>query len=147
MKKSNTKTKSPAPATSVMKTTKKKAPAASNGVASAAALKVAPVQSGAPVNPLPALKPVATSKAQTKIVARIDAGFGNALYVRGDGPGLSWNQGAPMKCISNDHWELSLAEAARPISFKILLNDTTWCTGPDNTVESGATATVKPEFA
>jgi hypothetical protein len=147
MKKTNTKTKSPAPATSVVKTTKKKAPAATNGVTSAKALAVAPVQPAAPVNPLPALKPVAASKVQTKIVAQIDAGYGNALYVRGDGPGLSWNHGAPMTCVSNDHWELSLGESARPISFKILLNDATWCTGPDNAVESGATATVKPEFA
>jgi hypothetical protein len=149
IKKTNTKTKSPAPATgSTTKSTKKKASSHTNGSASASALAMAPIQpAGAPVNPLPTVKPVASARVQTKIVAKVDVGFGNALYVRGDGPGLSWNQGVRMNCVANDQWELSLGESARPVSFKLLLNDTIWCSGPDSTVASGATATVTPDFA
>lgn len=155
MKKSNTKTKSPAPATSVAKsatsvakTTKKKSVAAAetNGVSATAPLTVAPVQTTAPTKPASASKPAPTANGKTKIIARADVGYGNALYVRGEGPGLSWNHGIPMKCITNDQWELDITEASRPVSFKVLLNDATWCTGPDNTVDSGATATVSPEF-
>lgn len=149
MKKTNTKTKSPTPATgSTNKPTRKKASVVANGNGSAAVLAMAPVQpAGAPVNPLPAVKPVATTRVQTKIVAQADVGFGNALFVRGDGPGLSWNQGVAMTCVANDQWVLELGEASRPVSFKVLLNDTTWCTGPDATVASGSTATITPEFA
>lgn len=138
MKKTNTKTKSPTPATKVPKSAKKSA---------VADLMTTLAETTAPIaNSAPAVKPVASTPVQTKIIARADVGYGNALYVRGDGPGLSWNQGVPMRCIANDQWELTIDESARPIPFKVLLNDSMWCTGPDSTVASGATVTVVPEF-
>src|SRR5579872_5239985 len=33
------------------------------------------------------------------IEAKIDVGFGNTLYLRGEGPGLSWTQGVPLTCV------------------------------------------------
>lgn len=103
----------------------------------------------APVSAAPAVpvKAVAPARVQTKIIARADVGYGNALYVRGDGPGLSWNQGVPMECVASDHWELVLGACATPIAFKVLLNDMTWCAGPDSVVASGSTATIVPDFA
>ncbi len=139
MKKTNTKTKSPAPATNIAKTAKKKTTGSAQ--ATLAPTSLVTIKAPAPV------MPVAAAQVQTKIVAQIDVGFGNALYVRGDGPGLSWDQGKLMQCLANDRWELSLGESARPVSFKILLNDTTWCTGPDSVVPSGGAVTVTPEFA
>ncbi|HVU35781.1 MAG TPA: hypothetical protein VHE61_20235 [Opitutaceae bacterium] len=143
MKKTTTKSsKSPAPAISSNKPAKKKISSASTPpaplVAPAAPVPVAPQVA-------PAVK-AGSVPVQTKIIARIDVGFGNALYVRGDGPSLTWNQGVPMTCVASDQWELVLGESSGAISFKVLLNDTTWCTGADSTVASGATVTVTPEF-
>ena len=146
MKKTNTKTKSPAPATNGMKPTKKKA-SVETSLRPTAARLVATLETPAPVAPAAAIKAVPPARVQTKIIAQADVGFGTALYVRGDGAGLSWNQGLRMECIANDRWQITLAETSRPVAFKLLLNDTTWCTGPDSVVESGQTATVTPEFA
>lgn len=145
MKKTTNKAKSPTPATNGMKPTRKKASPATTTLRESVAASVATLE--APKPPPPAMKTVPAAPVQTKIIAQADVGFGNALYVRGDGAGLSWNQGVPMKCTANDRWELTLAETSRPISFKVLINDTTWCTGPDSVVASGQTITVAPEFA
>jgi hypothetical protein len=82
----------------------------------------------------------------TTITARINTGFGNALYVRGDGPGLSWDNGVPMTCISSDEWQLTLPESSRAINFKVLINDTTWSNGTDFTVAAGDRVTITPAF-
>ena len=93
------------------------------------------------------VKAVAPAKVQTRIIARVDVGYGNTLFIRGDGPGLSWSQGIPMECVSGDQWEITLDESNHPVSFKVLVNDMIWCTGQDNVVASGSTVTVTPEFA
>lgn len=149
MKKLNAKSKSPAPATSAAKPAKKKvAPPVTKVTAPVVAPKaIAPVAAKV-ADPAPAaVKAVPTAPVQTKIVARIDVGFGNQLFLRGDGPGLSWDQGVLMTCVASDHWESVLGESARPIAFKLLLNDITWSSGPDSSVASGSTITLTPEFA
>lgn len=146
MKKTTVKSsKSPAPATSTTKTRKKTPTETSSSASSAAAPALIAVALKA--SAIPSVKATSSVPVQTKIIATLDVGFGNALYVRGDGPGLTWNQGVPMECVASDRWELVLGESARPVSFKILLNDTTWCTGPDSTIASGATVTLRPDFA
>lgn len=94
----------------------------------------------------PAVKPVATKPVVTTITARIDVGFGNALFIRGEGAGLSWDQGLAMECVGNDLWRIVLAESARAYTFKFLVNDLTWSTGPDFTAACGTSVTLTPEF-
>ncbi|WP_146180043.1 hypothetical protein [Opitutus sp. ER46] len=147
MKKNNAKTKSPAPATRSTKTAKKKSAGMDPQTIDSLTAALAQPAASEVKTAAPSVKAVPPAPVFTKIVARIDVGFGNALYVRGDGPGLSWNQGVRMECVSSDQWELILGEFARPISFKLLLNDMTWCTGPDSVVASGSTVTLTPEFA
>lgn len=158
MKKTTTKTKSPAPATSTTKPSRKKSSAASKGAATTAPAPVpTPAAPAGGLNPavtinqtasdfVPAVRAVVSTPVQTRIVARVDVGFGNTLYLRGDGPGLSWSQGVPMDCVAGDQWEYTLGESARPVSFKVLINDTTWCAGPDSVAASGSTTTITPEF-
>src|SRR5215212_4802422 len=69
----------------------------------------------------PAVKSVASKAVVTTINARIDVGFGNALFLRGEGPGLSWEKGLAMECIENDLWRIVLAESARSYTFKFLI--------------------------
>ncbi len=82
----------------------------------------------------------------TVITAKIDIGFGNRLFVRGEGPGLSWDEGVPLDCVANDRWVLSLPAAGRPVALKFLLNDRDWSIGDDFIIEPGASLAVTPLF-
>lgn len=148
-KKSKSKsTNSPAPATKS---------AASNVVASkkttAATVQVTTPTPVAMLAPAPAaptttapVKPVAHKPVQTTISARIDVGFGNALFLRGEGAGLNWEQGLAMECVEGNLWRIVLAGSARAYTFKFLINDTTWSAGPDFTAACGTSITLTPEF-
>ena len=116
------------------KTSKKPAPAK----------KSAPAARKAPV--APAVKKTAPKAILTAITANIDVGFGNTLYLRGEGPGLSWDQGIVMECTGDAQWTIKLSESARPVVFKFLLNDRDWSTGEDYTAKPGASAVVAPAF-
>jgi hypothetical protein len=161
--KTNTKnTKSPAPAPKV--TAKKIVPAAKVAVAPKSAAKGAPkavkpaaksagklaVKSTAKAKAkplsIPVVKPVAPAAIQTSITAEIDIGFGNALYLRGEGAGLSWDRGVLMNCVSDSTWSLELGESSRPIIFKFLVNDLSWSAGEDYSVSPGTSVSVVPTF-
>lgn len=159
--KKNTKpaAKSPAPATKAAPTPKPVAakPAVKTAAAAKPSAAVAkpvakkkpaaakPAAVAAPA-PLPAVKPVATKPVVTTITATIDIGFGNALYIRGEGAGLSWDKGQLMNCVNDDQWQLAVGESAHPIIFKFLVNDLSWSAGEDYTVSSGSSVTLAPTF-
>jgi hypothetical protein len=82
----------------------------------------------------------------TLITAKIDVGFGNTLFLRGDGPGLSWNKGVALACAEEAAWTISLANAVRPVVFKFLINDETWSRGEDYTAAPGSKAELSPTF-
>ena len=82
----------------------------------------------------------------TTISANADVGFGNGLYVRGEGPGLSWEKGLRMECVADDRWTLALGESSRPFVFKFLINDETWSIGDDYTIAPGASVLLTPAF-
>ena len=175
MKKTTAKSKvSPAPATKPAPTppasrtvapkakapARRKAPAAkpapvaalAPAVKPAAAPAPAPASSPAPARPAAALAAPAPGPAAsrrpvvTTITARINIGFGNTLHLRGEGPGLSWDRGVPMECIAADLWRLNLGEFARGYTFKVLVNDLTWNSGPNYSVASGAVVNITPAF-
>jgi hypothetical protein len=105
----------------------------------------APAIAAKPVRKAPEKKPAAKTTS-TKIAAQIDVGFGNTLYIRGEGPGLSWDKGLVMDCVGDNLWTITLSDAAKPILFKFLLNDITWCVGDDYITEPDTTATIMPVF-
>ncbi|MCC6415063.1 MAG: hypothetical protein IT582_04050 [Opitutaceae bacterium] len=127
------------------KTTKTKAltPAKKAATAAKPKTKAAPAVKK---NKIAKATPVTTAPATTTISALIDVGFGNALYLRGEGPGLSWDQGLPMDCVADAEWSLIVHDAAAPLTFKFLLNDQTWCTGADYTLAPGKNGAFTPEF-
>lgn len=96
--------------------------------------------------PAPQVKTSTAAGSATTIVAHLDVGFGNTLYIRGEGPGLSWEAGVPLDCVADDRWQISLPETSKPIVFKLLLNDITWCGGDDFVAQPGTTVTVIPIF-
>ena len=141
------KAKSPAPATSPS------VPAAKSGVTAKpfATIKTNP-PIGTKTNPPIATKtnppiPVKPAKrVETTITALIDIGFGNSLYLRGEGAGLSWDAGLRMDCVADDKWSVTLGESARPVVFKFLINDISWSAGEDYTIAPGTSITVTPVF-
>ncbi|HXP60188.1 MAG TPA: hypothetical protein VN829_06830, partial [Dongiaceae bacterium] len=40
----------------------------------------------------------------TEVVARVDVGFGNTLFIRGQGNGLSWERGTRLACAGPSTW-------------------------------------------
>jgi hypothetical protein len=94
----------------------------------------------------PAVKAGPSKSISTVITATIDIGFGNALYIRGEGASLSWDVGTLMTCVKGDAWSITLPETSKPIIYKFLINDLTWSAGPDYIAESGKKIAVKPTF-
>lgn len=86
------------------------------------------------------------SKQTTTIEATIDVGFGNTLFIRGQGGGLSWKKGISMRCEDACTWVWSVRHSDEPIVFKLLFNDLVWAFGEVLTVQSGGTIKFVPIF-
>ena len=82
----------------------------------------------------------------TTVEARIDVGFGNALFIRGQGAGLSWDKGLPLECIDGSTWVWSAKQAKDKVVFKLLLNDQVWAGGEDVVLEPGKKIEIVPGF-
>jgi hypothetical protein len=137
MKKTTKTTKTPAPATKLTAP----APARKSTVAPKIKAPAAP-QPDAPA-PAPVTKP---KGGRITIIANVDVGFGNSLYVRGDEPFLHWAKGTALGNVSGNKWEIVLTGIDRPFEFKFLLNDSGWSKGGNYTVSPGDTITLTPAF-
>lgn len=67
----------------------------------------------------------ASSDGATRLLATAYIGIGNKLYIRGDGPGLSWDKGVPMQFVSIGKWGWATDDATAPIACKLYKNDET----------------------
>ena len=129
--------------------TKSKAKPAAAKLESASASSSVATASAPPIpmaTPKPAASELAPVPLATTVVAQVDVGFGNSLYIRGEGPGLSWEKGISLECVADDKWSIELEETTKPIVYKFLLNDQTWCKGDDHVAQPGTTVTVSPVF-
>lgn len=92
-------------------------------------------------------KPKASKPTKTKIVAHIDCGFTNNLFIRGEGiSSLSWDKGIQMKNIGPHEW---IWESDRPFStmqFKVLVNDSWYEQGNNHSLAFGQTMEFSPQF-
>lgn len=84
---------------------------------------------------------------KTTIIARVDVGFGNSLYIRGEGTGLSWDKGTPLENVGPYEWTFSTTQAKGDLTFKFLINDEMWAEGENITVAKGGTSISSPVFA
>jgi hypothetical protein len=83
----------------------------------------------------------------TRLIVTAYIGIGNKLYVRGEGPGLSWERGVPLQFVSIGKWRWESAEVAAPVKLKLLKNDTTECPVGTITIEPGHQSEVVANFA
>ena len=65
----------------------------------------------------PAKKVTPKAVQLTRITARVDVGFGNQLYIRGEGGGLDWEQGIIMENISPYDWQFTTHFPSKQIEF------------------------------
>jgi hypothetical protein len=80
------------------------------------------------------------------VITNIDVGFGNSLFIRGSGAGLSWERGQPLECTSDNEWRWQASTANDPIEFKLLINDDTWSQGDNFTAQPGQRVICHPQF-
>jgi membrane protein involved in colicin uptake len=134
--------------TSTKKAVAKKAPAKKKAPVKKASTPKKPATKKAPVKKAAAPKKAAPKKAasQTSIIARVDVGFGNTLYVRGEGAGLSWEKGTALKNITPYEWGFASKKGSGPVTFKFLINDILWAEGEDLTVAAGGKSVSSPTF-
>jgi len=102
----------------------------------------APIVANGPVSEP---KPVRSFDPKTTIQAKIGVGFGNNLFVRGQGAGLSWDRGVPLTCVDGRTWQWS-GKAEERLTFKLLLNDSVWSKGDDLVATPGSNVEVEPRF-
>jgi hypothetical protein len=98
-----------------------------------------------PAEPAREMRPVSSAKPVTTIEAKIDVGFGNKLFLRGEGGGLSWDHGTPLKCVDPQTWQWT-GQVGDTLKFKVLLNDTVWAKGEDFIASPGKRVEVFPAF-
>lgn len=79
------------------------------------------------------------------IEAKIDVGFGNTLFLRGEGVGLSWTKGVPLTCVDGGTWKWT-GDAKEQVKFKLLLNDQVWSQGEDLVAAPGQKVEIAPAF-
>lgn len=106
---------------------------------------VAPVATKAPVKAAPAKTQIVTTAVPITIEAKIDVGFGNNLFVRGQGAGLSWERGVQLENVDSKTWRLTVP-AKDKLQFKLLLNDSVWAQGEDVVATPGKRVQVTPAF-
>ena len=128
-----------------------------------APLKAAPVKTAVKAGPVktPMVTPAASMSvvpapavrqsvgparaSNTTIEVKIDVGFGNRLFLRGQGEGLSWDRGIPLECVDSQTWRL-IVPAKDKLQFKLLINDSVWAKGEDVVVTPGKRVEIVPAF-
>ena len=144
--------------TSTKKVVAKKAPAKKTTAAKKVSTPKKVATKKAPVKKTATPKKVATKKApvkksvapkqtaaQARIIARVDVGFSNTLYVRGEGAGLSWKKGTALTNVTPYEWALSSSKKGKVI-FKFLINDELWAEGENITLQAGRESISSPTF-
>lgn len=83
---------------------------------------------------------------QTRITVHALIGIGNKPYVRGDGPGMSWERGIVMDFIEIGKWEWKTMRAQQPFTFQVWLNDEKPAEGEPQKIQPGTAFSISPRF-
>jgi hypothetical protein len=79
----------------------------------------------------------ASSDGATRLLVTAYIGIGNKLFIRGDGPGLSWDRGVPMQFVSIGKWGWASHDATGPVKCKLYKNDESAALSGEVTLEPG----------
>ena len=82
----------------------------------------------------------------TSVIANVMIGIGNKPFLRGEGPGLSWDEGVPMNFIEIGKWSWSPPRKNASLTVQLYRNDE----DPDQTgkieVKAGDKIEINPDF-
>jgi hypothetical protein len=98
--------------------------------------KAAPAAESQPTDPVPeapaaaapaaapeAAGPAVSPDGATRLVVTAYIGIGNRLFIRGEGPGLTWERGVPLAFVSIGKWRWETSDATSAVRFKLYKND------------------------
>ena len=91
-------------------------------------------------------KKTPASKILGKVIIKYDVGFGNVLFIRGRGAGLSWDKGISLKNKGSDEWVWEPKQTFNECEFKVLINDQMYETGENHWLTFGACIQYTPSF-
>jgi hypothetical protein len=80
------------------------------------------------------------------IVINYNVGVNNTLYIRGTGPGMSWEKGIPLKNASYDQWIWEHNGSFETFDFKILINNSEFENGDNHHIACGEMLSLTPSF-
>ena len=67
--------------------------------------------------------PAPSADGLTRLTVVSYIGIGNKLYLRGKGPGLSWDRGVPLQFVSIGRWRWETGDADDAVTCKVYKND------------------------
>ncbi|HHW12856.1 MAG TPA: starch-binding protein [Firmicutes bacterium] len=84
----------------------------------------------------------------TTIRVHYNTASGQSMYIRGNVPPLSWDQGVPMTLTPENVWVYTTTAipAGSQFEFKPLINDNIWSKGSNYEGTGGQTVTITPTF-
>lgn len=83
---------------------------------------------------------------RSAIRIKCNIGYGNNLFIRGQGPGLSWMQGVLLTNVGPDEWIWETSEPFEQCEFKVLVNDRDYEAGENHRLPPGAVVQYSPYF-
>lgn len=88
-----------------------------------------------------------SSDGATRIMVASFPGAGSRLFIRGSGPGLSWDKGQPLQSVSPGKWRWESLEVEASFRFKLYKNDQIECCSlGEQPIEAGQQAEVIANF-
>lgn len=72
-------------------------------------------------------EPALSSDGMTRLTVTAYIGIGNRLFIRGDGPGLSPDEGTPLQFVSIGKWRWETDAATAPVKATLWKNDEELC--------------------
>ena len=87
-----------------------------------------------------------TNTGMTSVIANVMIGIGNKPFVRGEGPGLSWDEGVSMNFIEIGKWAWSPPRKNSPLTIQIYRNDEDPDKGGKYEIKAGEKFELTPEF-
>jgi hypothetical protein len=88
-----------------------------------------------------------TSDGSTRLMVTAYIGIGNRIFIRGEGPGLSWDEGVPLEFVSIGKWRWQTLNAPETVRFKLYKNDREECRSlKTDSIEPGQLQEVTASF-
>tara|TARA_B100001057_G_scaffold151404_1_gene151369 strand:- start:2311 stop:3744 length:1434 start_codon:yes stop_codon:yes gene_type:complete len=91
-------------------------------------------------------KPKSSKTGSTSVVANVMIGIGNKPYLRGEGAGLSWDEGVPMNFIEIGKWAWTPTRKNAALTVQVYRNDEDPDNGGKIEVKSGEEIEITPDF-